>query len=120
MIMPILNHSSLSLFHPASWQSSGVLTARLAGGMYPESGPRWRRGAEATRTPGLLHAMQALYQLSYSPAPLTIAPLLRRLHEVVGSVGGRLVSTRRVAWGTARRLRGRVQWRLLARVPGRI
>src|ERR1051326_1165956 len=24
-------------------------------------------GAEATRTPGLLHAMQALYQLSYSP-----------------------------------------------------
>ena len=36
--------------------------------------------------------MQALYQLSYSPAALTIAPLLRRLHAVVGSVGGRLVS----------------------------
>ena len=38
--------------------------------MYPECGPRWQRGAEATRTPGLLHAMQALYQLSYSPAAL--------------------------------------------------
>ena len=25
-------------------------------------------GAKGTRTPGLLHAMQALYQLSYSPA----------------------------------------------------
>ena len=28
---------------------------------------RWKRGAKGTRTPGLLHAMQALYQLSYSP-----------------------------------------------------
>src|SRR5215471_11395652 len=27
-----------------------------------------KRGAKGTRTPGLLHAMQALYQLSYSPS----------------------------------------------------
>jgi hypothetical protein len=35
------------------------------------------RGATGNRTPDLLHAMQALYQLSYSPewsADLTIAP----------------------------------------------
>jgi hypothetical protein len=29
---------------------------------------RRRSGAMGTRTPGLLHAMQALYQLSYSPS----------------------------------------------------
>ena len=35
-----------------------------------ERQPTWiddRGGAEGTRTPGLLHAMEALYQLSYSP-----------------------------------------------------
>ena len=30
-----------------------------------------KRGAKGTRTPGLLHAMQALYQLSYSPSAVT-------------------------------------------------
>jgi hypothetical protein len=29
-------------------------------------------GAKGTRTPGLLHAMQALYQLSYSPSDATL------------------------------------------------
>src|SRR5437879_12478627 len=72
---------------------------RLAEGMYPESGPTWQRGAEATRTPGLLHAMQALYQLSYSPAALTIAPPLRRLHAVGPSFGRTLASTRATGGG---------------------
>src|SRR5215470_10933291 len=31
-------------------------------------------GAKGTRTPGLLHAMQALYQLSYSPSAVTSGP----------------------------------------------
>ena len=30
-------------------------------------------GAKGTRTPGLLHAMQALYQLSYSPSAVASA-----------------------------------------------
>ena len=29
-------------------------------------------GAKGTRTPGLLHAMQALYQLSYSPSAVAL------------------------------------------------
>ena len=31
-------------------------------------------GAKGTRTPGLLHAMQALYQLSYSPSAAAFGP----------------------------------------------
>ena len=29
-------------------------------------------GAEGTRTPYLFHAMEALYQMSYSPAPVFV------------------------------------------------
>src|SRR5215472_14609380 len=38
-----------------------------------------KSGAKGTRTPGLLHAMQALYQLSYSPSA---AASTRRLRPV--------------------------------------
>src|SRR5215467_4016593 len=40
-----------------------------------------KSGAKGTRTPGLLHAMQALYQLSYSPS--AVASVRRQRHASV-------------------------------------
>src|SRR5215471_13428672 len=40
-----------------------------------------KRGAKGTRTPGLLHAMQALYQLSYSPS--AVVSIRRQRHASV-------------------------------------
>ena len=42
-------------------------------------------GAEGNRTPDLLHAMQALSQLSYSPEPMGMAATARRPDQRRGS-----------------------------------
>ena len=47
-------------------------------------------GAKGTRTPGLLHAMQALYQLSYSPSAVApVPPTAPRQCTRSGAVSGR-------------------------------
>jgi hypothetical protein len=43
-------------------------------------------GAKGTRTPGLLHAMQALYQLSYSPTAVASGDRQQR-HASVQDLG---------------------------------
>src|SRR6266540_5732736 len=66
---------TMPMVHSLPFVSVAARVAGCWGGYTPNQGGQQRtRGAEATRTPGLLHAMQALYQLSYSPAALTIAP----------------------------------------------
>jgi hypothetical protein len=48
------------------WPWKSVMRARCGGGH--TTGLRWSGGAEEIRTPDILLAKQALYQLSYSPA----------------------------------------------------
>ena len=55
---------------PSECPSARVMVTGLAFELYALN---WS-GAKGTRTPGLLHAMQALYQLSYSPSAVAAGP----------------------------------------------
>ena len=101
--------AALLLYFAAVRRSSGSL--KLAKNIFD------LRGAKGTRTPGLLHAMQALYQLSYSPWMGDAEALLAPAHVSVSDTGRsdgtgegaaqRIPPTRRPRWPETTRCRQR-------------